>query len=158
MILPSARLLLILLAVVLAGCSTKRELYVTSEPRGARVWVNGEDKGRTPIAIPFIYYGTFGIRLEKEGYEAWAGEVQVPEQIDGYPVIDLPFELTRRHRGFHWRGVLEPSPQETDEALQELVREASAFRERTLREARPDPAPTQTPAPTPTQGGGTPSR
>ena len=132
---------LVLVATALVGCSTKRELYITSEPRGARVWVNGEDKGRTPVAIPFVYYGTFGIRLEKKGYEAWAGEVRVPERIDGYPVIDLPFELTRRHRGFHWRGVLQPTPQASDEALQELVQEASAFRERTLREARPAPAP-----------------
>ena len=132
---------LVLVATALVGCSTKRELYITSEPRGARVWVNGEDKGRTPVAIPFVYYGTFGIRLEKKGYEAWAGEVRVPERIDGYPVVDLPFELTRRHRGFHWRGVLQPTPQASDEALQELVQEASAFRERTLREARPAPSP-----------------
>lgn len=143
---PRPTLLALLLAAsALLGCSTKRELYITSEPRGARVWVNGEDKGRTPIAIPFVHYGTFGIRLEKKGYEAWAGEVRVPERIDGYPVVDLPFELTRRHRGFHWKGVLQPTPQASDDALQELVREASAFRERTLREARPEAAPTPPP-------------
>ncbi len=142
--------LLALLLAASAGCSTKRTLYVTSEPAGARIWVNGEDKGLTPIAIPFIYYGTFGIRLEKQGYEAWAGEVRVPERIDGYPIIDLPFELVRRHRGFAWRGVLEPTIQETDEALQELVREAGAFRERTQREARSDPP--RAPAPAPKRG------
>jgi hypothetical protein len=145
-----------LVALALAGCSTKRELVIASEPAGARVWVNGEDKGRTPARIPFVYYGTFDVRLEKEGYEAWAGEVPVKEKIDGYPVIDLPFELTYRKRTFHWRGVLERTTQESDAALQELVREASAFRERTLREARPDPAPA--PQPAPQRGGSTPPR
>ena len=79
--------------------------------------------------------------------------------------VDLPFELVVRHRGFSWRGILEPTPESSDASLQELVREASAFRERTLREARPDGAPTPgapTPAaPTPsapTTGSGTPSR
>ena len=153
---PTRLALLALTFAVLSGCSTKRELVIWTEPAGARVWVNGEDKGRTPASIPFVYYGSFDVRLEKEGYEAWAGEVPVKEKIDGYPVIDLPFELTYRKRTFYWRGVLEPTVQETDAALQGLAREASAFRDRTLREARPDPR--ATPAPAPARTGSTPPR
>lgn len=132
---------LAVLAGLLSGCSTKRELVILSEPCGAHVWVNGEDKGLTPARIPFVYYGSFDVRIEKEGYEAWAGEVPVKEKIDGYPIIDLPFELTYRKRTFYWRGILQPTPQENDAALQKLVGEASAFRDRTLREARPAPTP-----------------
>lgn len=131
----------VLVAGVMAGCSTKRELVILSEPCGAHVWVNGENKGCAPARIPFVYYGSFDVRLEKEGYEAWAGEVPVKEKIDGYPIIDLPFELTYRKRTFYWRGVLQQTPREDDAALQKLVGDASAFRDRTLREARPDPAP-----------------
>lgn len=147
---PTPRLPLLLLAAsLLAGCSTQRTLVVNSVPSGARVWVNGEDKGLTPIAVPFVHYGTFDIRLEKKGYEAYASEVRVPTQIDGYPIIDLPFELTVRRRGFTWTGRLKPAPAETDEALQQLVEDARAFRERTLREARPEATAPSAPPPAP---------
>ena len=33
------------------------------------------------------------VRLEKAGYEAVQTEVLIPSKIDGYPVVDLPFEL-----------------------------------------------------------------
>ena len=146
----------LLVFAALCGCSTKRTLFVTSEPTGARIWVNGEDKGLTPIAIPFIYYGTFDIRIEKLGYDAFAAEVRIPDQIDAYPVVDLPFELIVKQRDFHYRGRLKPTTEESDEALSELVHSAEAFRERTLREARPDPPPA--PAPTPTPAPGAPGR
>jgi len=148
---PSSRslpLLALLAATVLvAGCSTQRTLVVNSDPQGARVWVNGEEKGVTPVAVPFVHYGTFDVRLEKKGYEAYAAEVRVPSRIDGYPVIDLPFELAVRRRGFAWTGRLQPVPPATDEALRQLVEDARAFRERTLREARPDTPPPTAPRP-----------
>lgn len=57
-------------AVLLAltsGC-VERKLVITSEPAGADVWVNEQWHGKTPYELPFKHYGTFGIRLEKEGY------------------------------------------------------------------------------------------
>lgn len=144
--------LVALAAGLLAGCSTQRTLVLDSDPPGARVWVNGEDKGVAPVAVPFVHYGTFDVRLEKKGYEAWGGEVRVPSRIDGYPIVDLPFELAVRRRGFCWTGHLRPSPAESDQALEQLVEEARTFRDRTLREARPDAPPQTAPAPAPTAG------
>lgn len=71
MILPKSgvALVLMLLGIVLTtgGC-VERKLVITSEPAGADVWVNEEWHGKTPYELPFKHYGTFGIRLEKDGY------------------------------------------------------------------------------------------
>lgn len=134
-------LLGVVLALLLVGCSTKRSLTIHSQPEGARVWVNGEEQGQTPVTIPFVYYGWFEVRLEKLGYEALARDVKVPTRIDGYPVIDLPFELVVRGRHFEWTGVLEPIPETDDDSLREILQGAEAFRARTLREAVPGAPP-----------------
>lgn len=139
---------LLLLGALLTACSTSRTLTIDSEPSGARVWVNGEEKGVTPVMIPFVHYGWFDVRLEKKGYEARAEEVHIRTPIDGYPIIDLPFELAVRRRHFHWTGTLRPVPSEADVALKALLDDAQAFRRRTLREARVDEprAPARRPA------------
>ena len=130
------RLLLLLVLVPLAACSTKRTLYITSRPTGADVWVAGEMRGRTPYPLPFVHYGDVEVRVEKPGYETVASVVHVPTQIDGYPLIDLPFELTVRNRCFYWHTNLEPITKDPAESeVQGVLQRASAFRERTLKEA-----------------------
>ncbi|MBM4018899.1 MAG: PEGA domain-containing protein [Planctomycetes bacterium] len=66
---PSAAVLATALA--LAGCygQVQRTLSVDSEPQGARCWLNDNEVGLTPVTVPFTWYGTYGIRLEHEGYE-----------------------------------------------------------------------------------------
>lgn len=53
--------------VLMPGC-VERRLMVTSEPSGALVFLNEEEKGRTPLEVPFTWYGTYEVRLEREGY------------------------------------------------------------------------------------------
>ena len=142
LVLPALALL------VLAGCSTKRYLTIESDPAGARVWVNGTDEGTTPATVEFVHYGYFDVRLEMAGYEAVQAEVVVPSKIDGYPIVDLPFELAVRRRGFAWKATLQRIPSSDDAALQSFLGEAEAFRERTRKEAVPD-APPPTPGPRP---------
>lgn len=57
----------LLTSIILSGC-VERKLVITSEPAGADVWVNEQWHGKTPYELPFKHYGTFGIRMEKEGY------------------------------------------------------------------------------------------
>src|SRR5438477_396020 len=57
-----------LAAGVLTGC-VERTISVTSEPSGALVYLNDEEVGRTPLKVPFNFYGVYGVRLEKEGYK-----------------------------------------------------------------------------------------
>lgn len=55
----------LLLAVV--GC-VERTIKITSEPTGALVWLNDEEVGRTPLVVPFTFYGTYDVRLERDGF------------------------------------------------------------------------------------------
>lgn len=139
-----ARLPLLLCALALAGCHTRRTLVVDTRPSGARLWVNGEAQPHpTPVAVPFTWYGRFEVRAEKAGHRAFQGEVVVPSQLDGYPLVDLPLEVLVPHRRFRAVLPLEPLPPSPDEAdLQAIRARAEAFRERTLREvAGPQPVP-----------------
>jgi hypothetical protein len=63
---------LILLLLVGMVCSTgcvQRRLVVKSQPEGALVTVDNQVVGQTPLSVPFVYYGTRQIRLEREGYQ-----------------------------------------------------------------------------------------
>jgi PEGA domain len=51
-----------------AGC-VRRELTVTSDPPGALVFLNDQEVGRTPLTRPFTFYGTYDVRVRKEGYQ-----------------------------------------------------------------------------------------
>lgn len=131
-----------------AGCSTKRTLTISSSPSGADLWVAGEKRGTTPVQLPFVHYGDVEVRVEKPGYETVATVVDVPTQIDGYPLIDLPFEFAVRGRSFYWHATLKPLSREPTEAdVDAVLRRANAFRARTLEEATPDAIRRDTQAP-----------
>ena len=50
----------------LTGC-IERLITVTSQPAGALVYLNDEEVGRTPVTVPFRFYGVYDVRLEHEG-------------------------------------------------------------------------------------------
>ena len=52
---------------------------ITSEPAGALVYLNDQEVGRTPLEVPFTWYGTYDVRLEREGYKTLAAQ-QVAER------------------------------------------------------------------------------
>ncbi|MGF1464957.1 MAG: protein kinase [Sandaracinaceae bacterium] len=59
-------------AVVLTG-----SLSVTSDPPGATVWVDGEERGRTPLFVADVPTGSRVVRLERDGYLPHEGEAEV---------------------------------------------------------------------------------
>ena len=61
-------------------------------------------------------------------------------QIDGYPIVDLPFEFAVKERRFEWTGRLTPNVEITKELSREDIQRAEAFRERTRRESGPEAA------------------
>jgi hypothetical protein len=67
-----------------SGC-VRRTISITSTPAGALVWVNDQEIGRTPVDVDFVYYGTYDVRLVKDGYEPLLtfGDA-------AYPLWDLP--------------------------------------------------------------------
>jgi len=55
-------------AAALTGC-VERRFIIESNPPGALVYVEGQQKGATPLEMPFQYYGNHDFTLVKEGYE-----------------------------------------------------------------------------------------
>lgn len=75
----SAPLLLIACLCGLSLGCVERRLLISSEPSGALVYLNDQEVGRTPLEVPFTWYGTYDVRLEREGYRTLQTE-QVAEQ------------------------------------------------------------------------------
>ena len=66
-----ARLTIIALLLASVGC-VERLITVRSQPSGALVYLNDEEVGRTPVTVPFTFYGYYDVRLEHEG--GWMNE------------------------------------------------------------------------------------
>jgi PEGA domain len=85
-----------------SGCVYHR-LVVRSDPPGAQVILDGQEVGNTPVAVPFLYYGTRQLTLVKPGYETRTELVKIPAPWYQYVPIDfvsdnfLPRQVTDRH-------------------------------------------------------------
>lgn len=55
-------------AISLTGC-VQRRFNIRSQPEGAFVTINNQPVGYTPLKVPFTYYGTREIQLEKDGFK-----------------------------------------------------------------------------------------
>lgn len=52
-------------------------IHVESEPRGAKIYLDGNDIGTTPDSIRRIVSGTHKVEVKKDGYMAWSKKVDV---------------------------------------------------------------------------------
>ena len=50
-------------------------LRIESEPSGARVSVNGQAKGQTPVRLSELPFGSYRVRVERKGYDPQTREV-----------------------------------------------------------------------------------
>ena len=55
-------------AIVLGGC-VERRLTINTAPPGATVILNDQDIGKSPVTVPFNWYGDYWVRISKDGYE-----------------------------------------------------------------------------------------
>ena len=81
-------ILLLLLPLGASGC-IERTLYVKSDPPGAQVLLNHTQTGQTPLTYTFYDYGTYGVQLQKEGYE----NLETREEIKGPWYDHFPWDL-----------------------------------------------------------------
>ncbi len=131
----SCGLILLCAAVGLCGC-IERELYITSEPAGATVYVSDVEVGATPVTTPFTWHGEYEIILRKDGYETIVAARNVPAKLYELPPIDLLSAMApwtyhdRRHFHFEMSELDLP-----DDA--ELIDSARELRERTLEPVEP---------------------
>ena len=81
-------MIVLVTALALSGCVDRR-IIITSEPSGALVHLNDSAVGRTPLEVDFTYFGTYDVRLTKEGYEPLSTSARARAPVYEWPVIDL---------------------------------------------------------------------
>ena len=64
----TALLLLVMTSFLGVGC-VQRTISITSDPPGALVYLNDDEVGRTPVTVPFTFYGVYDVRMEAEGFK-----------------------------------------------------------------------------------------
>jgi len=132
---------LILLPAV--GC-VQRTISVTSQPSGALVYLNDEEVGRTPVKVPFRYYGAYDVRLEAEGYQPLWTSAQAKAPWWEYPGPDLVAEAVPKGKSnIAWH--FEMAPAQPAQAVDPAVLRSHATQMRAM--SRQGGASEKTPAP-----------
>jgi len=117
---------LLLVASGLGGC-LERDVTVTSEPAGALVFLNDKEVGRTPVTVPFLWYGDYDVILRLEGHKTVTTHAQINLPPQETPPLDLFCEVVPwtyyDHRYLHYK--LEPAVVATDEELLQRAKKMS---------------------------------
>jgi hypothetical protein len=105
----SVQIVLLLITGSLVGC-VQRTISIETDPVGALVYLNDEEVGRTPVTVPFTFYGVYDIRIEKEGYQTLSTERETKAPLYEYPGPDLVTELMpwTTRVNYDWQFELEP--------------------------------------------------
>jgi hypothetical protein len=118
--------------LALSGC-VQRKIRVTSTPPGARVLLNDQEIGTTPVETRFTFYGGYDVQLIKPGYEHVHELRQAKAPLHEYPVIDLgataaPTDV--RHT-VEWHFDLKPVAEliDPETAREDLLGRAADLRE-----------------------------
>ncbi|RPI62929.1 MAG: PEGA domain-containing protein [Planctomycetaceae bacterium] len=115
----------VLACTSLVGC-VEREMTITSEPPGMMVTVSGREVGRTPVTIPFKWYGTYEIILRQESYNTIVASADINMPWYEIPPIDLLSYMApwtyKDSRYMHYRATkfVPPTTQETIERADKL--------------------------------------
>jgi hypothetical protein len=82
--------------------SLAKGLFISSEPAGADVFINGaKQSGQTPVTLP-LAPGQYNLVLRLQGYEAYSGTVQVKDNLQ----TQLNAKLTEKtHHRVAWAQV-----------------------------------------------------
>lgn len=98
------------------GC-VDRKIRITSDPPGARVWLNDTEIGTTPAEADFRFYGRYDVRLEKDGYEPLWTDKKAYAPVWQYPGLDIAADLIplRFDDTVDWHFELEPSLESTSD-------------------------------------------
>ena len=125
------RLIPVLLTVacgfLATGC-VERTLTIRTEPAGAMVTLNDEQVGLSPVTVPFEWYGDYGVRITKAGYETLDTHRKLKAPWYDYPPFDFLIQIadpTRVVDAYEWTFELAPKEYPTRE---ELIEKADALR------------------------------
>jgi len=122
------------------GC-VERKLTIVTEPSGALVALNDEEIGTSPVTVAFEWYGDYGVRISKDGYQTLNTHQNFKRPLKDRFLIDLFADMfTTKIDEYTWSFKLEPYKQiERDE----LIKSAVSLQKETLAEPN-KPAPKKT--------------
>jgi len=117
--------LFVLSSLLCMGC-IQRTVSITSNPPGALAYLNDEEVGRTPVEVPFTFYGVYDVRLERDGYmPLWTThKAEAPWWEALGP--DLVAEFVGGKVQLNWHFEMEPLTEVSDEALIDRARQLRA--------------------------------
>ena len=100
----SSLVCVLVLALALSACRTRRYLEITSQPPGAQVRVDDEAVGVTPVRVPFEHFGTRRVTYYLPGYRTTTRRIRVRAPwyarfpLDIVSEVLLPFGLRDRRK------------------------------------------------------------
>lgn len=126
-------LLLLTVACLLGVGCVQRTISITSEPEGALVYLNDKEVGRTPVTVPFTFYGVYDVRMEAEGYHPLWTEQKAKAPWWETPGIDLFAEAVPNGKAeLHWHFTMDEQPPAEDVDTDVLLDHAKQMRAATL--------------------------
>jgi len=108
-------------ALLFGGC-VERKLTINTEPQGAMVTLNDEQIGLSPVTVTFNWYGDYGVRASKDGYETLETHRQLKAPLHDWFPLDFFTEVLYPGRivdSYEWTFDLEPRQELTREQLLE---------------------------------------
>ena len=126
------RLVILLTPLLLSSC-VERLIQVKSNPPGAKCYVDGEEKGSTPCAIPFKWYGSREIVLRLSEYKT----IKKIENISApfYQIFPLdfiadliiPFKITD---ATELEYIMQKDSADSEQEIVEMQKNASKLKEK----------------------------
>ncbi len=114
-----------------SGC-VERKLTIVTEPAGALVVLNDEEIGTSPVTVDFEWYGDYGVRISKDGYQTLNTHQNLKRPLKDVAPFDLLADMfTTKIDEYTWTFKLEPYQQIQKE---ELIKSATSFQKETLAE------------------------
>ena len=111
-------------------------MTITSDPAGALVRISDNEKGRTPVTVPFTWYGDYDIILSREGHQTLKTHANLRPPIYEIPPLDFfsaiaPWTYHDRRYLHYTLTKLSPPDEEA------LLERAEELRRRTLEPVAP---------------------
>lgn len=105
------------LALGLTAC-VERTISIDSDPQGALVYLNDEEVGRTPLTVPFTFYGVYDVRLERAGYQPLWTKQEAKQPFWEYMGPDLIAETIPGAKARqNWHFTMQPAPAEDPQGV-----------------------------------------
>jgi hypothetical protein len=113
--------------LLFCGC-VERRLTINTEPQGARVLLNDEEVGTSPVTVSFSWYGDYNVTARREGFETLKTHRMLKGPwYDGFPFdffaqVIIPVRIVD---SYEWTFELTPKTLPTRE---ELIKKAEELK------------------------------